>query len=96
MNKKIATAGNAGPKVRSDCEIKLELKEKGGIVIDLISKVKTLYGESITNLCREVLNFYKVRNAVLKINDSGALPFVISARLEAAIKMLYGSSNVSK
>ena len=88
MNKKIATAGNAGPKVRSDCEIKLELKEKGGIVIDLISKVKTLYGESITNLCREVLNFYKIRNAVLKINDSGALPFVISARLEAAIKML--------
>jgi citrate lyase subunit beta/citryl-CoA lyase len=88
MNKKIATAGNAGPKVRSDCEIKLELKEKGGIVIDLISKVKTLYGESIINLCREVLNFYKVRNAVLKINDSGALPFVISARLEAVIKML--------
>lgn len=88
MNKKIATAGNAGPKVRSDCEIKLELKEKGGIVIDLISKVKTLYGESIANLCREVLDFYKIRNAVLKINDSGALPFVISARLEAAIKIL--------
>jgi citrate lyase subunit beta/citryl-CoA lyase len=88
MNKKVATVGNAGLKVRSDCEITLELKGKGGIVVDLVSKVKTLYGESVLNLCHEILTFYKIRNAVLRINDSGALPFVISARLEAAVKKL--------
>ena len=81
MNKKVATVGNAGLKVRSDCEITLELKGKGGIVIDLVSKVKTLYGESIINLCYEILTFYMIRNEVLRINDSGALPFVISARV---------------
>jgi citrate lyase subunit beta/citryl-CoA lyase len=93
MNNKIATAGNAGPKVRSDCEMTLEIRQKGGIVIDLKSKVKALYGESIKTLCREVLSFYNVRNAILSIDDSGALPFVLAARLEAVIRMLTGSDS---
>jgi len=88
MNRNIATAGNSGTGVRSDCEITIELKGKNGIIIDLESKVKTLYGESIRTLCNEVLQFFDIRNALVKINDSGALPFVISARIEAAIKNL--------
>ena len=40
MEKSIAVSGNSGPKVRSDCEITLELKTSGGINIDLTSKVK--------------------------------------------------------
>jgi len=88
MGIKQATAGNAGPKVRSDCEISIEIRQKGGIVIDLKSKVKTLYGVSIINLCKEVLDFFKIRNAALTINDSGALPFVIAARMEAAVRNL--------
>jgi citrate lyase subunit beta / citryl-CoA lyase len=88
MKSKIATAGNAGPKVRSDCEITLEIRQKGGIDIDLRSKVKTLYGKSIISLCKEILDFYKIRHATLTINDSGALPFVIAARLEAAISKI--------
>jgi citrate lyase subunit beta/citryl-CoA lyase len=56
-----------------------------GLVIDLTSKVKALYGDSIKNLCLEILKFYNITDAELKINDSGALPFVISARIEAAI-----------
>jgi citrate lyase subunit beta/citryl-CoA lyase len=86
MSMKIAVTGNAGPKVRSDCEIALTLKPKGGITIDLASKVKTLYGESIISLCNEILKFFDISDAELKINDSGALPFVIAARLEAAVK----------
>jgi len=88
MNRLTATTGNAGPKVRSDCEITLEIRQRGGIDIDLTSKVKTLYGKSITNQCIGILKFFKIRNARLMINDSGALPFVISARLEAAIRKL--------
>ncbi len=86
MNRKIAVTGNAGPKVRSDCEITLTLMPEGGINIDLTSKVKTLYGESIISLCNEILKFFDISDAGLKIDDSGALPFVIAARLEAAIK----------
>jgi len=88
MKKTIAVSGNSGPKVRSDCEITLELKAEGGINIDLVSKVKALYGESINNLISEVLKFFRIHNALVKINDSGALPFVISARLESAVKQL--------
>jgi citrate lyase subunit beta / citryl-CoA lyase len=85
MSSKIATTGNTGPKIRSDCEITLELTVTGGIKIDLSSKVKALYGDSIIVLCRTMLRFFKIKNAVLTINDTGALPFVITARLEAAI-----------
>jgi citrate lyase subunit beta/citryl-CoA lyase len=88
MKTAVAISGNAGPKVRSDCEISLQLTEKGGIAIDLTSKVKALYGESIINLTNEVLGFFGIENAIIKIVDSGALPFVISARLEAAVKKL--------
>lgn len=88
MNKSRAVAGNSGPKVRSDCEISIELKTEGGIVIDLKSKVRTLYGESILKLTKDVLGFFGIKNALININDSGALPFVLSARLEAAVKIL--------
>jgi citrate lyase subunit beta/citryl-CoA lyase len=88
MKKPVAVAGNSGPKVRSDCEIVLEIRSEGGIIIELISKVKVLYGESIKNLIAEVLDFFGVKHAVVKINDSGALPFVIAARMESAVKQL--------
>jgi citrate lyase subunit beta/citryl-CoA lyase len=58
MKSHIVTTGNAGPKVRSDCEITLELRNHGGISIDLVSKVKSLYGESIEKLSNEVLEFF--------------------------------------
>jgi citrate lyase subunit beta / citryl-CoA lyase len=88
MKKSIAIAGNSGPKVRSDCEIGLEITSDGGISIDLTSRVKLLYGESIKSLIAEVLDFFGIKNAIIKINDSGALPFVITARLEYAVKQL--------
>ncbi|HVN59373.1 MAG TPA: aldolase/citrate lyase family protein [Bacteroidales bacterium] len=88
---KITTTGNAGPKVRSDCEITLEIKSSGGISIDLKSKVKALYCDSITSECLEILEHFKIKNATLQVSDSGALPFVIAARLEAAIARLTGS-----
>lgn len=88
MEKSIVVTGNSGPKVRSDCEITLGLKTEGGILIDLVSKVKSLYGDSINILILDILGFFGVKNAIVKINDSGALPFVIAARLESAVKIL--------
>jgi citrate lyase subunit beta / citryl-CoA lyase len=88
MKKSIAVSGNSGPKVRSDCEITIELSTGNGVSIDLTSKVKSLYGDSIRKLTEEVLGFFKIENARVKITDSGALPYVIAARLESAIKQL--------
>jgi citrate lyase subunit beta/citryl-CoA lyase len=88
MNNNSATSGNSGPKIRSDCEATLWLRNEGGIVTDLRSRVQTLYGASIKKLCSDILTFFGINNALLKIDDSGALPFVISARVESVVKKL--------
>jgi citrate lyase subunit beta/citryl-CoA lyase len=88
---KQAITGNAGPKVRSDVEVTLEIKGSGGVELSLRSKVKSMYGNAIEMQCRELLKFFGVENAKLSLNDSGALPFVIAARVEAAVKMLKGT-----
>lgn len=88
MSNKIATAGNLGKKVRSDCFITLELKNSGGITIEQKSKVQVMYGQSNMKLCEDILSFYEIKNAHLILEDSGALPLVIAARLEAAVKEL--------
>ena len=79
-------AGNKEPRLRSDCYVTLELKEFGGIAIQLKSKVKVLYGQRIKELAEEVLNHFKIENAVLNIEDTGALDFVIAARIEAVVR----------
>jgi len=91
VNKSIASAGNKGEKDRSDCFLSLELTGSGGIKIDLISKVKALYGETILSLCKEVLHFFGIENAIMNVEDKGALPFVMAGRIEAAIKQLIES-----
>jgi citrate lyase subunit beta / citryl-CoA lyase len=91
MSKNFAVAGNSGPRVRSDCQITLELRSAGGIGIDLTSKVKVLYGESIMNLISTVLGFYGIADASVRVVDTGALPFVISARVESAVRQLTGA-----
>ncbi len=85
---KIAQAGNKGEGVRSDCFVTMELTSSGGIVLDLKSKVKALYGDRIEALVMDILNFYQVKNAKIQIEDTGALDFVIAARMEAVIKQL--------
>jgi len=83
---KTAFAGNKGDKDRSDCFVMLELSDSGGIRLTVNSKVKSLYGESITALCNDVLAYFEIKHAVVTLDDKGALPFVIAARLEAAVK----------
>ncbi|WP_225035276.1 aldolase/citrate lyase family protein [Winogradskyella sp. SM1960] len=84
--KRVFTIGNKGEKVRSDCYISLELKDQGGIVVNLNSKVAPIFGKHIKQLCCEILDYFSVKHAVLNIEDSGALDFVLAARLEGVIK----------
>jgi citrate lyase subunit beta/citryl-CoA lyase len=85
-DQKMFTAGNNDTDTRSDCLVTFSPKSDGGIRIDLKSKVEALYGDSIKALCLKVLDFFGIKNAELKIDDSGALDFIIAARIEAAIK----------
>lgn len=83
-----AMAGNMGKKVRSDCHIELELTNSGGQQITSISKVEVMYGKANRKLILEILDFYEIQHAGVILNDSGALPFVIAARLEACISQV--------
>ena len=84
--KEIKYAGNFGDKIRSDCAISLELKQSGGIELQLESKVERMFGTEIRKQVQELLHSLDVDHARLEMRDSGALPFVIAARLEAALE----------
>ncbi|MEN8173897.1 MAG: aldolase/citrate lyase family protein, partial [Chloroflexota bacterium] len=86
--KKLATAGNKGIGVRSDCFVNLELTSTGGYQINTASKVLALYSSTINALAKDVLAHFGIRNAVLQIEDYGALDYVLSARIEAAVHQL--------
>lgn len=85
----IATAGNRGDSVRSDCFVQLEVKQSGGLNIELTSKVAALYRKDIHHLCETILKHFKIEHAVLHIEDKGALPFTMAARIEACVKQLF-------
>jgi citrate lyase subunit beta/citryl-CoA lyase len=89
----IAKAGNLGDKTRSDCEVTIELTKSNGIEIDLKSKVDVLYGNSIIKLINNVLAHFEIKNAKITMIDKGALPFVLAARLEAAITQILSTKN---
>jgi citrate lyase subunit beta / citryl-CoA lyase len=89
--KQTAITGNQGDQIRSDCQVKLTLPGKGGITIKLVSKVERMFGKQIRQQATEVLETMGIAHALLEIDDSGALPFVIGARIEAAVKQLLSS-----
>ena len=84
----IVSSGNRGDAIRSDCyvEVSLHAEIENSILIE--SKVNSLYGKSIRELCLSVLDFFELKGTHVFIDDKGALPFVIAARLEAAIKQI--------
>ncbi len=86
--KTIAQAGNKGKGVRSDCFVELELTKSGGIQILLESKVKLMYGRDIEKLTHDILAFFEIKNAKITLEDTGALQFVLAARIEACIKQV--------
>lgn len=79
-------AGNRGPGIRSDCYAAVEVKKRGGVKIVLESKVDALYQHSIQDLAAQILDQFQIEHAVLEIIDRGALPLVLAARIEAALK----------
>jgi len=81
-----ALAGHCGPEVRSDLQVRLDPRERGGLEIHIASRVDVYYGDLIRRQAEEVLEALGVRHAMLDIRDEGALPFVIAARIECATR----------
>ncbi len=79
-------AGNNDSGTKSDCFVSFELRTSGGQLIEIKSKVDVLFGKAIRKLASDMLNFYQIEHAHLLIEDTGALEFVMAARIEAAIR----------
>lgn len=84
-----SSAGKRGDSVRSDCYFEIELKNSGGIKIDLKSKVDVMYGASIKQMILDMSKYFGLKDAKILLEDNGALPFVLAARFELAIKRLF-------
>jgi len=83
----LATAGMHGGDVRSDCWVQVE-PATGQPTLQLTSRVEALYGESIRALVRETLATLDAADLSVTMDDSGALPYMLLARLEAAVLRL--------
>jgi citrate lyase subunit beta / citryl-CoA lyase len=87
-------AGRAGGDVRSDVQVTVEERRSGGIEIELQSRVSLYYGDRIRQQVGDVLRMLGVEHASVNVLDEGALPFVIAARVESAVKRAgLGGSN---
>src|SRR5690348_18491129 len=79
-------AGRFAPDTRSDCRVVFEPRSAGGIELELQSKVAAYYGNSISTDARSVLDTLGIHDARVLIEDAGALPYAIAARIEAAVR----------
>ena len=86
---KKVNSGKRGESIRSDCYFEIEIKNSGGIKIDLKSKVDVMYGESIKQLIFDMSKFFGLKDGKILLEDNGALPFVLAARFELAVKRLF-------
>jgi citrate lyase subunit beta/citryl-CoA lyase len=66
--------------------VRIELTAEGGIDVDLLSKVAAYYGPAIKEQVQGVLASLGVIHARISIEDQGALPFTIAARVESAAR----------
>lgn len=81
-----ATAGHSGGAVRSDCRVSVEPTTSGGIQLGVKSRVASYYGDSIREQVLEIVDSFGASDAIIGVEDEGALPFVLAARVEAALR----------
>lgn len=75
----------AGTLESSDVQITLRPNPGMGIQISLQSDVKAMFGDAIEATVRAVLEEFDVKDALVDVNDKGALDFAIRARTECAV-----------
>lgn len=81
-----ASAGMHGADVRSDCWVQVEPSRAP--TVHITSRVQAMYGDSIRATVQSTLAALDASNLSVTLEDSGALPFTLMARIEAAVKRL--------
>ena len=79
-------AGSRDAGVRSDCWISVELRDGGGLELTVASKVASMYGARIRAQIEAGCRALGLEHARVEVDDKGAVPFVLDARLECAAR----------
>ena len=87
MESLVGSAGTRGVGVRSDAWVQVE-RAHGVPNVMLTSRVEALYGDSIRELIAGTLEMLGAHAVSLTMEDSGALPFVLMARIETALRRM--------
>lgn len=88
---RVGEAGRRGDEVRSDAWFRVEIRDAGGVDLQVRSKVESYYGEIIRTQVRSLCDLFDVKHARIDMEDQGALPFAIAARFECAVQRAVGS-----
>ncbi len=80
------SAGIRGKSVRQDIYVEVEIRDAGGIELEIESRVAAYYEASLEEQARGAIESFGVAHARLFIEDKGALPFAVAARLQTALK----------
>jgi len=78
-------AGPRGDRIRSDCQV---FYTPGTTTLDIkvTCKAQVLFGASVDGIVRETLQKLNITSGTVEVQDFGALPWVIMAQVETAVK----------
>jgi citrate lyase subunit beta/citryl-CoA lyase len=86
-------SGAKGEKPRSDLRVKYAPSNKP-LIVKVDSSVKSFFGNAILKQANLVCKDLKIDKGTIEIEDFGAVPFVIAARIEAVIKKAHPDLNL--
>jgi citrate lyase subunit gamma (acyl carrier protein) len=90
---KIKKEASAGTATKNDALITISPRDAEGIEVELKSIVKVQFGDQLIAAAKGMAQEMGVTSALIKIEDKGALDYVIRARVEAAVLRAQGGAD---
>lgn len=91
---KILRPSEAGLQDKGDVVIRLKPGARGsGVLLDLESKVMSLFGPQIRESVLEEIEKYSLTDVEVVVRDQGALDYAIRARVQTAIERAIREEN---
>ena len=75
----------AGSLESSDAQITVRPNPECGVEIHIRSDVMTAFGKAIEKVVRDTLDEFGVKDAVVDVQDKGALDFTLKSRMQCAV-----------
>jgi len=91
---KLVQTGQAGSQNKGDLIVTVKPRKQGaGLKLNVTSSVGKLFGNSINKTVTTTLDELRVKDAIVNVQDDGALDYVIKARIEAAVSKAAGKDS---